>query len=68
MGRSGDRHAGRSSRGRFNRTSQHRQQKPKKKKKTIDDYCFYVGSSKHASDFETISRSRTLHIKRFLLA
>ena len=68
MGRSRDRHAGRSSRGRFNRTSQHRQQKPKKKKKTIDDYFFYVGSSKHASDFETISRSRTLHIKRFLLA
>ena len=53
MRRSGDCHAGRGGRGRFNRTSHYSQQKPEKKKKTIDDYCFYVGSCKQVSDFES---------------
>jgi hypothetical protein len=35
-----------------------------KKKKTIEDYFFYVGSSKQASDFETTSEFLINHIKK----
>jgi hypothetical protein len=35
-----------------------------KKKKTIEDYYFYVGSSKQASDFETTSEFLINHIKK----
>ena len=46
---------GRGGRGRCNRNIQHSQHKTVKKKKIIEDYGFYVGSSKQASDFETTS-------------
>ena len=64
MGRSEDRHAGRGGRGRFNRNNQYSQQKSEKKKKTIEDYCFYVGSSKQASDFETTSEFILNYVKK----
>ena len=64
MGRSGDYHAGCGGRGRFNGTNQYSQQKPEKKKNTIEDYCFYVGSSKQASDFETTSEFILNYIKK----
>ena len=35
-----------------------------KKKKSIEDYYFYVGSSKQASDFETTSEFLINHIKK----
>ena len=35
-----------------------------KKKKTIEDYYFYVGSSKQASDFETTSEFLINHVKK----
>jgi hypothetical protein len=35
-----------------------------KKKKTIEDYYFYVGSSKQASDFETTSEFLVNHVKK----
>ena len=35
-----------------------------KKKKSIEDYYFYVGSSKQASDFKTTSEFRINHIKK----
>jgi hypothetical protein len=37
--------------------------KEAKKKKTIEDYFFYVGSSKQASDFETTSEYLINHVK-----
>ena len=64
MGRSEDRHAGRGGRGRFNRNNQYSQQKSEKKKKTIEDYYFYVGSSKQASDFETTSECILNYVKK----
>jgi hypothetical protein len=38
--------------------------KEPKKKKTIEDYYFYVGSSKQASDFETTSEFLINHVKK----
>jgi hypothetical protein len=38
--------------------------KEPKKKKTIEDYFFYVGSSKQASDFETTSEFLINHVKK----
>ena len=38
--------------------------KEDKKKKTIEDYYFYVGSSKQASDFETTSEFLVNHVKK----
>jgi hypothetical protein len=35
-----------------------------KKKKTMEDYYFYVGSSKQASDFETTSEFLINHVKK----
>jgi hypothetical protein len=35
-----------------------------KKKKTIEDYFFYIGSSKQASDFETTSNFLINHVKK----
>ncbi len=35
-----------------------------KKKKTIEDYYFYVGSCKQASDFETTSEFLVNHVKK----
>ena len=64
MGKSGDRHAGRGECGRFDRNGQHSQQKHIKKQKTIEDYCFYVGSSTQASDFETTSAFILNYIKK----
>ena len=64
MGRSEDHHAGHGGRGRFNRNNQYSQQKSEKKKKTIEDYYFYVGSSKQASDFETTSEFILNYVKK----
>ena len=38
--------------------------KPETKKKSIDDYYFYVGSSKQASDFEITAEYAVNHIKK----
>jgi superfamily II DNA/RNA helicase len=38
--------------------------KEAKKKKTIEDYFFYVGSSKQASDFETTSELLINYVKK----
>jgi triphosphoribosyl-dephospho-CoA synthetase len=38
--------------------------KEPKKEKTIEDYFFYVGSSKQASDFETTSEFLINHMKK----
>jgi hypothetical protein len=38
--------------------------KEAKKKKTIEDYFFYVGSSKQASDFETTSKFLINYVKK----
>jgi hypothetical protein len=38
--------------------------KEDKKKKTIEEYYFYVGSSKQASDFETTSEFLVNHVKK----
>jgi hypothetical protein len=35
-----------------------------KKKKTIEDYFFYVGSSKQASDFKMTSKFLVNHVKK----
>jgi hypothetical protein len=40
------------------------QTKPESKKKSIDDYYFYVGSSKQASDFEITAEYAVNHIKK----
>ena len=50
MGRSSNRNQGRGGRGRGNKQTLSKNTKSKKK---IEDYCFYVGSNKQASDFET---------------
>jgi hypothetical protein len=42
----------------------HLANKEPKKKKTIDDYYFYVGSSKQASDFKTTSEFLINHVKK----
>ena len=42
----------------------HAKQQEAKKKKTIEDYFFYVGSSKQASDFETTSEFLINHVKK----
>jgi len=38
--------------------------KPVNRKKTIKEYCFYVGSSKQASDYETTSEYIIKYIKK----
>jgi hypothetical protein len=40
------------------------QKQETKKKKSIEDYYFYVGSSKQASDFETISEFLINYVKK----
>ena len=40
------------------------QNKDQKKKKTMEDYFFYVGSSKQASDYETTSEFLINHVKK----
>jgi hypothetical protein len=37
---------------------------PEKKKQTIEDYYFYVGSVKQASNYETTADFITNHIKK----
>ena len=55
------RRAGRGGRGGRN---QNNPIKEEKKKKSIEDYFFYVGSSKQASDFETTSEFLVNHVKK----
>ena len=62
MGRQADRHQGRGGRGWPHRKDQNKQNI--KKKKTLEDYCFYVGSDKQASDFETTYEYLVNYIKR----
>jgi hypothetical protein len=50
--------------GRGGRTTPNTQTKEAKKKKTIEDYFFYVGSSKQASDFETTSEFLVNYVKK----
>ena len=62
MGRQADRRQGRGGRGWSNRKDQNKPQI--KKKKTLEDYWFYVGSDKQASDFETTYDFMVNYIKR----
>jgi hypothetical protein len=63
-GRGGGR-GGYKGRGRGRSTNpNHVKQQETKKKKTIEDYFFYVGSSKQASDFETTSEFLVNHVKK----
>jgi hypothetical protein len=50
--------------GRGGRKPQVANKQEPKKKKTIEDYFFYVGSSKQASDFETTSEFLINHVKK----
>ena len=61
MGRSSNRNQGRGGRGRGNKQTSNKNTKSKKK---IEDYCFYVGSSKQASDFETTNEFILNYIKK----
>ena len=62
-GRGGGR-GGYKGRGRGKPNPNHVKQPETKKKKTIEDYFFYVGSSKQASDFETTSEFLINHVKK----
>ena len=62
-GRGGGR-GGYKGRGRGRSNPNHVKQQETKKKKTIEDYFFYVGSSKQASDFETTSEFLINHVKK----
>ena len=62
MGRQAERRSGRGGRGSANRKDQNKSQN--KKKKTLEDYWFYVGSDKQASDFETTYEFMINFIKR----
>ena len=61
MGRQAERSSGRGGRGWTSRKDQNTKMK---KKKTLEDYYFYVGSDKQASDFETTYEFMVNHIKR----
>ena len=61
MGRTNNRRAGRGRGGRFNNRSNGN---GTKKKKTLEDHCFYVGSKKQASDFEVTYEFLVNYIKR----
>ena len=54
-------------RGRGGRKPQNNPGREAKKKKTIDDYFFYVGSSKQVSDFKTTSEFLINHVKKTLI-
>ncbi len=62
-GRGGAR-GGYKGRGRVRSNPSHVKQQETKKKKMIEDYFFYVGSSKQASDFETTSEFLINHVKK----
>ena len=62
-GRYGNRTRGRGGRGR-GRASSTSSSKPSATKKTVEDYFFYVGSSKQASDFEITAEFVLNHIKK----
>mgnify|MGYP000243763899 FL=1 len=59
-GRYGNRRGGRGGRGRGRTSST----KPVYTKKTVEDYFFYVGSSKQASDYEVTNEFVVNHIKK----
>jgi hypothetical protein len=59
-GRYGNRRGGRGGRGRGRTSST----KPVYTKKTVEDYFFYVGSSKQASDYEITNEFVVNHIKK----
>jgi hypothetical protein len=64
-GRASGQRGGRGGRGgRGYRNSNFKPNTPEKKKKTIDDYFFYVGSAKQASDYETSADFVINHIKK----
>ena len=63
MGRFNNRTNGRGRGGGRTTRFTNRKENPKKKK-TLEDYYFYVGSSKQASDFETIYEYLVDYIKR----
>ena len=62
MGRHSNRQPGRGGRGRGNRPNN--LNKAPKKEKGIENYYFYVGSTKQASDFETTYEILLNHIKK----
>ena len=62
MGRFGNR-SGRG-RGRGRGYRQRNNKETPKKKKTLEDHYFYVGSSKQASDFETTNNFLVNYVKR----
>ena len=66
MGRSNDRTPGRCGQGRGGRGGSRTSYNPTNtnKRKTIEDYLFYVGSHTQASDFETTYEFVLDHIKR----
>ena len=61
-GRFGNRRAGRGGRGGGSGDSS--TLKPSYIKKTVEDYYFYVGSSKQASDYEITAEFVVNHIKK----
>ena len=65
MGRFSNQNGGRGrGRGRGRGDSNRSKDKNPKKKKTLEDHYFYVGSSKQASDFETTYTFLLNYIKR----
>ena len=62
-GRSEGRRGGRKGRGSFRKPG-HDASVATKQKKTIEDYFFYVGSSKQASDYETTAEFLINYIQR----
>ena len=62
MGRQGGYHDGRGGQGHSHKRDYNKYNQ--KKKKTLEDYCFYVGSNKQASDYETTQEFMINHIKR----
>jgi hypothetical protein len=63
-GRYGNRRGGRGGRGRGRTSST----KPAYTKKTVEDYFFYVGSSKQASDYEITNEFVVNHIKKAMMS